>query len=102
MTIFFKSHQIVIYRPHSIGTNKYNFSATFTAYSADIQPLEQTRANEGGRVGKIWNAWVDPECPVREGDQIVTGGKRYSVKAISYFSGAGLLDHKSLVIESQK
>ena len=102
MTVFFASHQITIRRLRPFGAAKQNFSATYTAYSADIQPLQAPRVNDvNGRIGKTYEAFVDATVDVREGDQIDAAGVRYSVKAVMYFHGAGLLDHKQLIIESQ-
>lgn len=103
MTIFFQSHQITIRRLRPFGAAKQNFSATYTAYNADIQPIEGQRVNDvGGRIGKTYEAFVDATIDIREGDQIDDGsGVRYSVKAVSYYHGASLLDHKHLIIESQ-
>lgn len=103
MTVFFQSHSITIRRLRPFGAAKQNFSATYTAYQADIQPLGGARVNDvGGRIGKTYEAFVDATVDVREGDQIDDGyGTRYSVKAVSYFHGAGLLDHKYLILESQ-
>lgn len=102
MTVFFASHSIVIRRLRPFGSAKQNFSATYTGYSADIQPLEGPRVNDvGGRIGKTYEAFVDATVDVREGDQIDANGYRYSVKAVSLYQGAGLLDHKHLIIEQQ-
>lgn len=102
MTIFFASHSIVIRRLRPFGAAKQSFSATYTAYSADIQPLQGQRLNDaGGRIGKTYEAYVDSTIDIREGDQLDSGGVRYSVKAVMYYHGAGLLDHKQLIIESQ-
>lgn len=102
MTIFFRNHQITIKRPHSIGGIKYAYSATFTAYNADIQPEESPRINEGGRVGKTYIGYIDATIAIQEGDIVMTeDGKQYSVKAVSTWSGAGLLDHISLILEAQ-
>ena len=101
MTIFFQSHEITIRRVRSIGNRKSNYSATYTVYDADIQPIEGPRLNQvGGRIGKTYEAYIDPEIDVKEGDQIDSGGVRYSVKAVSYWHGAGLLDHKHLILET--
>lgn len=102
MTLFFPSHTITIRRLRPFGAAKQNFSATYTGYSADIQPLQGARANDvGGRIGKTYEAYLDAYIDVREGDQIDDGtGVRYSVKSVSYWHGAGLLDHKYLIIES--
>lgn len=100
--IFFASHQITIRRLRPFGAAKQNFSATYTAYGADIQPLQGQRLNDvSGRIGRTYEAYIDPGIDVREGDQIDSCGKRYSVRAVIEFSGAGLLDHKSLIIEAQ-
>lgn len=101
MTVFFESHQITIRRLKQRSGYNQSYSATYTAYGADVQPIEGQRINEvGGRIGKTYEAWIDPEIDVREGDQIDSGGVRYSVKAITYYHGAGLLDHKHLILES--
>lgn len=100
--MFFPSHSITIRRLHSIGNNKTDFSATGTVQQADIQPLQGQRVNDvGGRIGRTYEAYVDPSVDVKEGDQIDSEGTRYSVKAVIYYHGAGLLDHKMLIIESQ-
>lgn len=102
MTLFFKSHEITIRRLRPYGSAKQNFSATYTAYPADIQPIEGQRVTDvGGRIGKTYEAWVDSGVQVRKGDQIDAGGVRYSVKAVSHYQGAGLLDHKHLILESR-
>lgn len=102
MTVFFESHQITIRRLRPYGATKQNFSATFTAYTGDIQPIEGQRVNDvGGRVGRTYEGWLDSSSPVKEGDQIDSEGKRYSVKAISRYEGAGLLDHCHLILEAR-
>lgn len=100
MTLFFKNHEITIYRRRRIGTSdKYSMSATFTALWSDIQPsgLDRTTLN-GGRVGASYTAYVDTTYNIKEGDQFVTvdDGKKYSVKGVNKWSGAGLLDHLEL------
>jgi uncharacterized SAM-dependent methyltransferase len=103
MAIFFKNHQITIMRPHNKGGIKYAYSATYTAYNADIQPQQAERVLQmGGRIGKVYDAFIDATVDIKEGDKIKTeDGKQYSVKAVSKFSGAGLLDHIQLIIEAQ-
>jgi hypothetical protein len=47
-------------------------------------------------------AFIEATVDVKEGDQIVTAdGKRYSVKGIQKWQGAGLLDHIELTLTSQ-
>lgn len=104
MSIYFNSHQIIIKRERNTSGLKYVLSATFTAYDADIQPVEGSRLNEvGGRIGKTYEAFIDATNPIKEGDhiQIIESGKRYAVKAVSTWESAGLLDHKHLIIEAQ-
>lgn len=102
MGMFFLSHQITIRRLRPFGQAKQNFSATYTAYSADIQPIEGQRVNDvGGRIGKTYEAFVEATIDIREGDQVDANGYRYSVKAVSTYQGAGLLDHKHLILEQQ-
>lgn len=102
MTLFFPSHTITIRRLRSAGNGKSNYSATFTSYMADIQPADPNRVEQaGGRIGAMYEAWVDADVDIKEGDQIDSGGKRYSVSGIEYFQGAGLLDHKHLMLKAQ-
>lgn len=104
MTIFFSSQDLTIYRRRQrSGTDRYGLSVTLTVASADVQPasLERTQAAEG-RIGATWDAYVDKDIDIKEGDQLVdtSTGKRYSVKAVTNWYGAGLLDHKELVLMS--
>lgn len=97
--VFFGSHEITIRRLRQYGQDKQNYSATFTAYSADIQPLDIVRTNQvEGRIGATFEAFVDASMDVREGDQLVSGGYTYSVRSVSHYQGAGLLDHKYLIL----
>lgn len=103
-TLFFKSHEITIYRRRRInGTNRYNMSATFTAYPADIQPATAERVDMfEGRFGTIFTAFVDADVDIKENDQVVdSSGKRYSVKGLQRWQGAGLLDHLEIVLVAQ-
>lgn len=103
MNIFFRNHEITIMRPHLKGGIKYAYSATYTAYEADIQPMQTERVIQaGGRIGKVYDAFIDSTVDIKEGDKVKTeNGKQYTVKAVSTFEGAGLLDHTQLIIESQ-
>ncbi len=108
MTIFFKNHQITIYRRRRRGTaDRYAMSATFTAYSADIQPASQQRTEfVSGRLGAVYTAFIDATIDIREGDQVhiiggTYNGKVFSVKGIQHWEGAGLLDHCELTLTSQ-
>lgn len=105
MTLFFKSHQITIYRNRRRpGTNRFTMSATFTAYQADIQPADPERTESvNGRFGAIFTAFVDANVDILEGDQVVITdtGKKFGVKGIARWEGAGLLDHLELILESQ-
>ena len=101
--VFFKSHQIIIKRERNISGLQYHLSATFTVYETDLQPVEANRIQQiGGRIGKTYEAWFDPEVELKEGDhiQIVETGKRFAVSTVSTFEGAGLLDHKSAIVEA--
>lgn len=105
MTIFFQNHQITIYRRRRVGsTNRYSMSATFTAYQSDIQPAGIDRTTfVGGRVGAVYVAYVDTSVDIKESDQIkVIGGayanKKFSVKGVNHWEGAGLLDHVELTL----
>lgn len=103
-TIYFNSHDLTIYRRRRrTGTDRYGLSVTLTVAAADIQPssLERIQASDG-RIGATWDAFVDNNIDIKEGDQVVdtTTNKRYSVKAVTTWSGAGLLDHKELILMS--
>lgn len=102
MSVFFPSHDITIRRLRRVAGTTYasNFSATFTVYDADIQPADIERVGlvDGGRIGTLYEGWVDPSVPVVEGDQLDSNGQRFSVKAVNYYRGAGLLDHKHLIL----
>jgi hypothetical protein len=101
--LFFKNHQITIYRRRRKGsTDRYALSATFTGFSADIQPASQERTEfVQGRFGATYDAYVDTSVDIKEGDQVVDeDGKRYSVKGVVSWEGAGLLDHKNIVLTS--
>jgi hypothetical protein len=103
MTIYFPNHTISIYRQRAQGNNKYTFSATYTAYSADIKPASQERTEfVDGRVGGTFVAYTDQTIDIKEGDQLVTeDGKRYGVRAVSNWYGNGFLDCKELTLVSQ-
>lgn len=103
MTLFFDNAEIQIYRRRKIGnTDRYGMSATFTAYSADIQPASQERVEfVSGRIGAVFTAFVDATVDIKEGDQVLSNGKRYSVKGVQRWQGAGLLDHIELLLTAQ-
>lgn len=105
MTLFFDSHDVQIYRKRRKGnSDRYGLSVTLTVTQADIQPasLERTQASEG-RIGAVYQAFLDRSIDVKEGDQIVDTAteKRYSVKGVTTWEGAGLLDHKELTLQSE-
>lgn len=104
-SIYFKSHEITIYRQRRKGnTDRYGMSATFTSYNADIQPESRSERLEmaGGRFGTVWTAYIDESVNIKEGDQVVDGyGKRYSVKGVVKWQGAGLLSHQELTLVSK-
>lgn len=104
MTLFFQNHEIEIYRNRRKGvTNRFGMSATFTAYNADIQPASQERIEFiAGRIGTTFTAFIEANVDIKEGDQVLTeDGKRYSIKGVQKWSGAGLLDHIELTMTSQ-
>lgn len=104
MTLFFRNHQITIYRNRKVaGKDQFGMSATGTASQVDIQPASDSRTEfVGGRIGATFTAFVDVDTDIKEGDQIVTeDGKRYSVRGVANWQGAGLLDHKEITLVSQ-
>lgn len=101
--LFFPSHQITIYRRRRVGsTNRYSMSATLTVSPADIQPasVERTQFAEG-HFGAVFDAYVEESLDIKEGDQIITNGKRYSVKGVSRFEDGGMLPHKQILLVAQ-
>lgn len=103
-TLFFKSHEITIYRHRRIGsTNRFSMSATFTSLPADIQPATKERMEMfDGRFGSVFTAFVDITVDIKEGDQVVDNqNKKYSVKGMQKWQGAGLLDYIELVLVAQ-
>lgn len=79
-------------------------SATFTAYNADIQPESRSERLEmaDGRFGTVWTAYIDEDVNIKEGDQVIDGdGKKYSVKSVVKWQGAGLLSHQELTLVSR-
>lgn len=104
MTIFFKSHEISIYRTRRIGSSdRYSMSATLTSYRADIQPASLDRIESvSGRLGATFTAYVDVTLDIKEGDQLVVSGytQRFGVKGVSIWQNASLLDCKELDLES--
>lgn len=108
MTLFFANHEITIYRRRRKGSSdRYGMSATFTAYQSDIQPASTERSELiAGRIGGVFTAFVDTTVDIKEGDQVhIIGGtydgKVFSVKGVSHWEGAGLLDHTELVLVAQ-
>src|SRR5690348_754736 len=104
MTVFFQNHQIQIYRKRRKGTSdRFGMSATFTAFQSDIQPASQERTEfVQGRFGATFTAFVDADVDIKENDYAVTeDGKRYAVKGVSHWQGAGLLDHIELILVAQ-
>lgn len=108
MTIFFKNHQITIFRKRRIGTtDRYSVSATFTSYYTDIQPASDQRTEfVNGAIGATYTAFIDATVNIKEGDQVrIIGGtynaKIFNVKGIQTWEGAGLLDHIELTLVSQ-
>lgn len=105
MTLFFTSDQIEIYRQRRItGTNRFAMSATFTVYAADIQPASDQRTQFAqGRIGAVFTAFIDATVGAKEGDYLVVtdSGKKYAVKGVKTWQGAGLLDHTELLLVAQ-
>lgn len=83
---------------------RYGFSATGTVQDIDLQPIESERINlVGGRIGKTYEGWLDSNVDIKESDQIkiIESGRIFSVKAVSTYENAGLLDHHHLILMSQ-
>lgn len=104
MTLFFTSNQMIIRRQKNKSGLRYGFSATGTVHDIDIQPVETDRINlVNGRIGKTYEAFLDASIDIKEGDQIniTDTGKIYSIKAVSTYNNASLLDHHHIILMSQ-
>jgi hypothetical protein len=104
MTLFFANHQITIFRHRKKGSaDRFGMSATFTVYDSDIQPATKERTEfVSGRFGTVFQAFIDATINIQEGDYVQTeDGKRYAVKGVQVWQGAGLLDHIELTLTSQ-
>lgn len=102
--IYFKSHQIEIHRKRNISGFKYAYSATGTVQDIDLQPMEVDRVNMvEGRIGKTYEGYMDASIDVNEGDilKITDTSKRYTVRSVSTYESAGLLDHHYLILMSE-
>lgn len=103
-SLFFPNHSITIFRQRRIGSSdRYSLSATFTSYFSDIQPASQERTEFiAGRIGTTFTAFVEATVDIKEGDYVHTeDGKKYAVKGVQKWQGAGLLDHIELTLTSQ-
>lgn len=102
--VTFPNHTVTVYRNRRIGSsNRYSMSATFTPYSADIQPASMEKQQLApGRYGAVFSAYVDSTDSVKEGDQVHDeNGKVYSVRAVQSWEGGGGfadLDHLELTL----
>lgn len=104
MTLYFPSHQIIIRRQRQKSGLRYGFSATGTVHSIDLQPVEVERVNLlGGRIGKTYEAWLDATIDIKEADQIkiTDTGRIFTIKSVSTYESAGLLDHHHLILLAQ-
>lgn len=103
-SLFFPSDEIEIYRNRRVAnTNRFTMSATYTSYEADIQPATKERIEMfNGRWGTVFTAFVGVSVDIKEGDQVIDArGKKYSVKGVQKWQGAGLLDYTELVLIAQ-
>jgi len=107
--LFFKNHEIQVYRNRRIGSNdRYTISATGTVLAADITPasLERTQF-ENTAIGKTYIGYVEVDVSIKEGDEIHIvdssdlTAKRFQVKGVSRWEGFGIVDCKELTLVSQ-
>lgn len=105
MTLYFPNETIQVYRSRRIGSaHRFSVSATGTLWPADIQPASPQRQETiKERFSAAFTAFVDVDCDVKEGDEIHVEGdsKVYLVKGVDIWRGAGLLDHKELLLTSE-
>lgn len=103
-SLYFSNAQITIRRNRRInGTDRYTMSATFTAYRATIEPLAPERQEYAPAApGHNFTGFVDVNVEIKENDEILTSdGKTYLVQGVNTWQGAGLLDHKELILVSK-
>lgn len=104
MVLYFSSHDLEVYRHRRKGLfDRYGMSVTLTVVDADIQPTDPDKIPMGsGSYGTVYDAYVDQDIDIKEGDQVVdtSNNKRYSVKGVTDWKGAGLLDYRELTLVS--
>lgn len=105
-TLYFTNSEIIVLRTRRIGaTDKWTMSATFTAMPATIEPVSPERTEVlNGRPGHLFTAFVSTDHHIKEQDRIITldetgqRDKQYEVTGVSYWEGAGMLDHQELTL----
>lgn len=111
MTLYFTNSQIIILRSRRIGSShRVSMSATFTAMPADIQPASPERTEFiNGRPGTVYLGFVGVDHRIYEGDRLVVlndnntrSSKRYEVRSVQSWQGAGMLDHYELTLVSEQ
>jgi len=96
---YFLSKIITLRRLRAIDTNRSVYSATGTAdgYPASLQEPNPDRVQMGAGIGNLWECYVEEDCPVEEGDQVVISGEKYSVQNMRV-EDFGSLPYKRLTI----
>jgi len=89
---YFLNKNITLRRLRAIDDNRSSFSATGTAvgYPSSIQePSPQAQQFLEGNIGNSWFAYVEENCPVLDGDQVVHNSHQYSVTDIKVMDFGG-------------
>lgn len=107
-TLYFTNSEVIILRTRQKGSSdRYGMSATYTAIAADIQPDSPERIQMlGGRPGHSYTGFISTDFLIKEGDRLVVidnnqRTKKYEVRGVNYWQGAGLLDHQELTLTSE-
>lgn len=80
------------------------YSATGTAWEASVQePNPEMIELFGGKIGQVYEVFLDASCDVREADQIVYNNEKYSVKDVKEVSTSwGFVSYKRLIVVKQE
>lgn len=78
-------------------------SATMTAYQASLQVANDEKTQmAGGEIGKVYSLYTDVACPMKEADEAVVDGVKYSVKGVGDAFNFGSLEHKRYIVVKEE
>ena len=96
MSQFFFDKSVIIRRLRKIDQYRTAISATFTAFQGSLQIMSDDKAQLAGyEIGKTFTLYTDALCPMKEADEAIVDGKKYSVAGVSDDTFTfGSLSHK--------